>query len=174
MPDFRASKTHQLVTLAILVALDVIFTRFLSVNTPILRIGFGFLPVVVCAILYGPWKAGAAHAIGDVIGAVLFPSGAFFPGFTLSAFLGGVIYGLFFYQKRRTPLRVLAACAVIMLVLNLGLGSLWISMLYGKSYLALVSVRIVKELIAIPIYMVTILFLDKTVIAALRSSHAFQ
>ena len=174
MSDFRHSRTQELVTLAVLIALDVIFTRFLSVNTPILRIGFGFLPVVVCAVLYGPWKAGAAHAVGDVIGAVLFPSGAFFPGFTLSAFLAGMIYGLFFYQKRLTPGRVFAASAVIMLVLNLGLGSLWISMLYGKSFIALVSVRIIKELIAIPIYMVTILFLDKTVIVALRSSHAFQ
>lgn len=34
-----------IVTVALLIALDVILTRFLSIQTQFLRIGFGFLPV---------------------------------------------------------------------------------------------------------------------------------
>ena len=44
-----------IVTTALLIALDVILTRFLSIQTQFLRIGFGFLPVAVAGIAYGPF-----------------------------------------------------------------------------------------------------------------------
>ena len=69
-----------IITIAFLIALEIILTRFLSINTPILRMGFGFLPVAMCAILYGPLWAGAAYAIGDILGWMLFPTGPYFPG----------------------------------------------------------------------------------------------
>ena len=44
-----------------------------------------------------PISAGVAYAIGDILGMMIFPSGSYFPGFTLTAFLTGVIYGVVLY-----------------------------------------------------------------------------
>ena len=97
MQNIRGSdpvpNTKKLIVSAQLLALDVVLTRLLAINTPLMKIGLGFAAVALCAILYGPWWAALVAALGDLVGALLFPTGAFFPGFTLVAVVGGLIYG---------------------------------------------------------------------------------
>lgn len=96
----KNNKTVTLVTLAFMIALEIILTRFLSVDVAgIARIGFGFIPVAMVAIMYGPWFAGGAYALGDILGMLIFPKGAYFPGFTLTACLTGIIFGLILYKR---------------------------------------------------------------------------
>jgi len=92
-------KLKDIAIIALLIAMEVILTRFLSIQTPVVRIGFGFLPIVIVAMLYGPVYAGAAAAMADLLGAMLFPIGPYFPGFTFTAFLIGAVYGLFLYKR---------------------------------------------------------------------------
>ena len=91
--------TKIMVTCALLVALQVILARFLSINTTFVVVNFSFLAVALSGILFGPLWALAVGAVSDLIGATLFPFGAFFPGFTVTAGLVGLIYGLFLHQK---------------------------------------------------------------------------
>ena len=107
---------RKLVQISLLVALQIILTRFCSIQTPIVRIGFGFVPVVIIATMYGPIYAGVANGIADILGLMLFPSGSFFPGFTLTAILAGVIYGVFLYNKPITWGRIIAASVIINIV----------------------------------------------------------
>ena len=79
--------TKTLVTTALLTALEIVLSRFLSIQTQVTKIGFAFVPVVLAAVLLGPLEAGITAALGDFLGAMLFPTGPFFPGFTLTAFL---------------------------------------------------------------------------------------
>ena len=79
--------TQQLVTMALLVALDIVLSRFGSINLWNTRIGFGFVPIVVAGMLLGPFKAAVTAAVADVIGALLVPTGAFFPPLTVTACL---------------------------------------------------------------------------------------
>ena len=78
-------KTKQLAISALLVTADVVLTRLLAINTPVMKIGLGFSAVAICAMLYGPWWTALTAALGDLLGALLFPTGAYFPGFTLTA-----------------------------------------------------------------------------------------
>ena len=48
----KRTNTEKLVITAILIALEVILTRFVGISTPMLRISFGFLPMVIVA-MYG-------------------------------------------------------------------------------------------------------------------------
>lgn len=144
----RKNSTSQLVTIAVFIAIEVILTRFLSIQTPIVRLGFGFLPVAMLAILYGPIWAGVAYAIGDILGMLIWPSGSFFFGFTLSAFLTGMIYGFFFKNHDVRLPKVLIACACVCFVINLGLDTVWLSILQGQAYLAILPARVIKAAIA--------------------------
>jgi ECF transporter S component (folate family) len=146
------SNTLRLIILAFLIALEIVLTRFCSINTPIVRIGFGFLPIAVAAILYGPIWAGGIYALGDILGMMLFPTGgAYFPGFTLSAFLVGAIYGFVLYGHQVTVKRTLVASTIVAIFIHLLLNTYWLTILLGQGYLALLPVRIVKCLILIPI-----------------------
>jgi ECF transporter S component (folate family) len=138
-----------------LIAVEVVLTRFFSISTPIVRIGFGFLPVSLAGMLYGPLWAGCAAAMGDVIGALLFPAGAFFPGFTLTAFLTGFTYGALLWRRRDWS-RIILSVAIISLLLNLCLDTFWLRMITGKGYAGLLPARIIKSLILAPVQVVTI------------------
>ena len=94
----KNNNVRKLVEISLLIALEIILTRFCSINTAILRIGFGFLPIAIIGMMYGPVSAGLAYVIGDILGMMIFPSGSFFPGFTLTAALTGAPYGVFLYK----------------------------------------------------------------------------
>lgn len=144
------------ISVAFLIALDVILTRFLSIQTQFLRIGFGFLPIAIAGILYGPFWGIVCGAVGDLLGMMIYPSGAFFPGFTLTAALTGAIFGWILHNRSASIARILLASALVCIGLNLLLDTLWLDLLYGSGYFALLPVRVVKCVINIPIYTVLI------------------
>ena len=144
--------TVQVVTMGLLIALEVILNRFASINLWNLKIGFAFAPVMLAGMLLGPVKAGIVGVVSDLIGSLLFPSGAFFPGFALSAFIRGVLYGAVLYKKS-TILNVTIAALINQFVISLFVTSLWLSILYGSPYWPLVVSRIVQ---VVPLFVVEI------------------
>lgn len=161
--------TEKLVTMALMIALTIVLSKLLSINILILRIGFGFLPIAILAILYGPLWAGIGYAIADLIGAWLLPTGQFFPGFTVSAFLTGIIFGLVLYRKEVTIWRALIASALVCLIVNLLLNTFWLTFIIGKGFGVLLASRAVKELACFPIMALLIIAMDRTVIRAFRT-----
>lgn len=160
--------TKMLVTAGLLIALQIILSRFLSINAWNLKIGFSFTAVFVAAYLYGPVYSAVVAAIADLLGASLFPSGAFFPGFTLTAILTGIVFGVFLH-KQQTPVRIVAAVLIDQLILGLLLNSYWISVLYGSPYVPLLATRAVQCLIMIPVMYFTISALSKLLARSKRS-----
>ena len=138
--------TRTLTTLAMLIAIEVILSRFLSINAWNIKIGFGFVPVLIAAILYGPLAGGLVGALSDFIGAVLFPIGTYFPGFTLTSFLMGLVFGLFLYKKQGW-LPGLAAVGINQFILGLFLNTFWISVLYGSPYVPLLATRVFQSIL---------------------------
>ncbi len=143
--------TRKLVMISCFIALNIILTRFLSIQTPFLRIGFAFLPISLCAMLYGPVVGGVSAVIADILGMFLFVGGAFHYGFTISAFLSGTIYGLFLYKRPKTFFNVLVPVFLILTVVDLGLNTFWLKDLYNKGFLVLLPQRAIKAAIMLPI-----------------------
>ena len=101
--------TKTIVSLSVLVALQIVLTRFCSFSAWNVRIGFGFVALVIAAVVHGPVAAALVGGLGDMIGAIAFPTGSYFPGFTLTQVLMGLSFGLALYRK---PLHVSEANAV--------------------------------------------------------------
>lgn len=161
----------EIVYLGIFISMEVILTRFLSIQTPIVRIGFTFLPIAVSAIMFGAVFSGTSAALADLVGMMLFPSGTYFPGFTLTAFLSGTIYGTFLYNKTVNIFRISAAVVVTSVLISMGLDTLWIWMLTGKGIMILLPARIIKSLIMIPIQVATIELTWRLVVSRTRLSY---
>ena len=143
-----------LVTTAMLVAVEIILNRFLSINAWNIKIGFSFVPIVIAAILYGPVTAGVVGALGDFIGALLFPIGAYFPGFTATAFLMGVVFGLSLHKEQNLK-RTVPAVLINQFILGLFVNSFWISILYGSPYGPLLATRVVQAALLTVVQIVT-------------------
>lgn len=147
----------KLVFLALLVALEIVLTRFLSITTPIVRIGFGFLPVALAGIFFGPVYGVLAGTISDLMGFFLFPVGTYFPGFTFSAALRGFIFGMVHYPGRVDFKRTLISVIATNVIIDLFINSIWLHILYGNAYSAMVIPRLIRAGFMIPISTMLIL-----------------
>ena len=147
---YKSTKT--IAVAAMMLALQVALSVVTGIQvTPYLRISFGYLATVATAYLMGPVVAMGNAALADILVSFLKPVGPFFPGFTLSALLGGLVYGVSFYRHRVGIKHILLAKLVIDVVVNLGLNTLWIQMMGGKAFLVALPARALKNLIQYPI-----------------------
>ena len=144
-----------LVFLGLLVALEIVLNRFLSINAWNLKIGFNFVPIAVGGILFGPIGGGIVGALGDFLGAILFPIGPYFPGFTVTSFLFGVVFGLFLHKKQTTP-NIIFAVLINQCLLSQCLNTLWISIAYGSPYGPLFISRLVQTGVLIVVQFVVL------------------
>ena len=162
------SKLKKIILTAVLLAMLIILSRFLSIKTPITKISIAFIPTMLCAIWLGPKWTVLLNVLGDIIGATLFPTGAFFAGYTISTGIAGLIYGLLMYKKDDDTytekvfiIRTTIAVILVSVIVNMGLNTLWTSIITGKAFIVLFYTRIVKQLIMIPIHIIVIIFLER-------------
>ena len=129
-------RPKSLVMLSMLLACHAVLGFFQLQVTDFLRISFAALPIGVAGMLYGPTAALLLGALGDPIKYLVSPTGPFFPGFTLSAAVTGLLFGLLLYgmhqnfapcRKKRVVaiLRVAAAQLLNTLLVDLLLHTLW-------------------------------------------------
>ena len=160
--------TEVIVVTGFMIALSVVLSKLISINISFLRIGFGFLPIAVLAIMYGPVIAAIGYGAADLLGAWLLPTGTFFPGFTVSAVLTGLVFGWILYKKEVTIIRALIASALVCLIVNLLLNTWWLTFLIGKGFKVLLASRAVKEVVAIPVMALLIVAIDKSVLQRIK------
>lgn len=147
--------------MAMLIALEVVLNRFCSVNTQFLKLGFGFVPVVVAANLFGPVSAAVVWGLADLVGANLFPIGPYHPGFTLCAAMMGAVYGILLYRQRADSpwifVRAAIAASVNSIIFGLLINTWWVSMLYSsRTYLGYLVMRLPEYGVMIPLNILVI------------------
>lgn len=153
---FKHHFTSKQVTIAgVLIALQLILTRLFVIETPFLRISFLFVPTFIMAILFGPLFTGLISAFSDTLGLLLFGKiSLFFPGFTVSAFLTGFIFGCFFYKKPITMKSILIAVVMNTVIVDICLNTLWLYLMMGNLAIAQFPLRLIKAIVFIPIQVI--------------------
>lgn len=141
-------KIFTLTCLALLTAMQIVLARYLAIPvTESIRFSFSFIPVVIAARRFGILGGVIVYGLGDLLGAMIFPTGgAYFPGFTLTAAVSGLIYGLYLAKKGGTVriiLSVLTSQALCTLLMN----SYWVSTLYGSDFGAVFLSRVPQSAI---------------------------
>lgn len=118
---------------------------------PYIKIGFSGLPNRIVECLFGPVIGCIFGGTMDILKFIAKPDGPFFFGFTFDAMLAGVLYGSILYKKPVTIPRVFVAELAAKVIVNCGFNTLWISVLYGKGFLAILPMRLLKNAIMLPI-----------------------
>lgn len=96
----KKNLTKQICVLALLTAAGVVLGRLVPVvNLWNTKIEFAFVAVMLAACISGPIGGAVVGALVDFIGAILMPTGAYFPGFTVTAAITGLVFGLLLYKK---------------------------------------------------------------------------
>lgn len=163
------SKTKKIILAGLLLAILIIFDRFVSIKTLYLQISFSFLPIALTGMLLGPKYSCAIATLGDLIGSLLWPFGEYFIGFTLVDTVIGLIFGLCLYNKvegefftgKNLIIRLCIACSLTLWVVELPIMSLMLSLLYGNAFLVVLTGRLATKLVMFPIQIVILYFLSK-------------
>ena len=151
-----------LATAAVLSAVHLVLNQFTIPVSQLLEVGFDFLAVAAIGYLCGPWVAGLSGIVTDLLGYVLRPNGPYFPGWTLSAILVGVLYGLWLYRRPIKLWRVVLCKLNMVLLFNFLLTPLWLHITYGQSFVVLSSLRLVKNVIKFPLDILLLMLVLKT------------
>ena len=125
---------------ALLVAMSIVFSRVLSISTGFVRFNLGSLPVLLAALLFGPWAGFAVGAVADMIGGVL-AGYAINPLITLGAGAIGLVAG-YAWQKLpnlRTGLRLQISVLLGHFVGSMVINSLALRIFYGYAWSVLLT-----------------------------------
>lgn len=146
--------------IAMLIALTIVVERLCSINTPYVRIGFAFVPIALCAALFGPVWGGVAFGIADLIGAALFTG--IFPGITISRICSGIIFGLFLHRKEaRFFPNVVCAAVVEEVICALGLTTFFLALNSGTPFFGMLVTRLPQAGVIIALMLVVMPLLLK-------------
>ena len=158
-------QVRNVVICGLMIALAIVLGSVATIHIgPYIKVGISGVPNRVIDMMFGPAVGAIFGAVVDVLKWMVNPDGPFFPGFTVSAAMGGLIYGYAFYRHRITIPRVLIANLIVKIFVNVGLNSIWLNMLYNKAIIALLPSRIISNLVQLPVDTVLIF----TVLTATR------
>ncbi len=132
------NSTLNLAVIAMLTALLVVLALYCTIKTQALKITLDFIPVMIAAKLYGAKGAGLVAGMGDIIGYICHPTGAWFPPITLTAVITGVVFGLMLkdnsLKTTKDKLKALFSVVIAQFGISAFITPLWLNMLYGTSY----------------------------------------
>ena len=147
----KFSKTQVIAFSGMLIAIAAVLGFFKIPISSVLEIRLQSIPMAVGGILFGPVTGGIIGAASDIVCYLVKPTGPFFPGFTISYFLTGLIYGLMLHNKKPSLVRIIIASSLNAFLIGILLNSVWLSLLYGNGFVAVLTARVLKEVIMIPV-----------------------
>lgn len=154
------TKIDVLTNVSFLVALAIVLTRVFGVMIPVggglgLRLSFGEIPLMLAGVLFGPAAGAMAGGAADLIGFLINPHGGpYFPGFTLSAVLTGLLPGLLLF-RRRGELPWWKIFQVVLLtdfLTGILLNTLWVTIIIDTGFFVLLWPRLLSRIVTIPVY----------------------
>ncbi|MBE7015842.1 MAG: folate family ECF transporter S component [Ruminococcaceae bacterium] len=145
--------TKVLCICSIMVAMYVVLDMLQIPLAPQIVISFSFIPIAVTGWMFGIIPAMIVGGISDILSFLIKPTGAFFPGFTVTSILTGAVFGLVLYKAggKSIWLKSILSKLLVTILLNIGLNTLWTSILTGKAYIAILYGRIVKNAVMLPV-----------------------
>jgi ECF transporter S component (folate family) len=136
---------------AMLLAVAVVLGFYTLQLTEYIKIGFAYIANEMTGMMFGPVVGALMGGVADVVKYIVKPTGPFFPGFTISGILSGLVYGCVLYKRPLSLKRVILANGIVTVFVNLLLNTYWLTLLYGNAFMALLPARCLKQLIMLPI-----------------------
>ena len=163
--NFFMNKSKRLLC-ALFIASTIVLGIIISIRTIIITIGFSFVSIMLEAVILRPKYSIFIVTISDIIGSLLYPTGSYFFGFTITAFLVGLTYGILLYRKefkidRSFIIRLTISTIIVTGILNGLLNTVWIVMINKNASKIVLPIRIIKQLIMVPIKVFTMIGLCK-------------
>ncbi len=157
----RKFTTRKITFVALLTAISVVLRLLGFPQNSTFRIELGFLPITLIASIYGPIYSGLSYLVADIIG-TLCTGQLPLPTITVCKILTGIIYGFFFYKRKRSFVKIVCSVLCISIFIDLvAMPYALMPIMGGKSFIAILTDRVYATLFNIPLRIATIYFTFK-------------
>ena len=157
----KNKRVGSLVILALMIGLNIVLSRFVSIKAMNFKISFTFLTIVLSAYFYGYYGAIMVALFGDLLGALLFPIGPYNPLLTLTSIMCAVVYAYFFYKKDLSNKNIILACLINRFIISLFINTTIISLMYNLSFKATFITLIYSSTVMFVVEVLALCFLRK-------------
>ena len=157
--------------ISMLTALNILLQFATVIVNDFIHIAFGFLTTAAVGMLYGPVAGMMSGGLSDILKYLIKPVGAYFPGYTLTAVLVGMVFGLILYKQRPTLPRLIVARLLTVGLLTYPLNSLWQTLTIGTPLPVLLAGRGIKALAVFPIDVFLLFTVLNAVLAIYKASY---
>lgn len=147
----QLKKIRTITICAFLGAVGIVLGMHTVMVGSFLKIGFSSLANETASYLFGPVVGAVFGGTMDVVKYIMKPTGPFFPGFTLTAILAGLINGTLLYKKRITLARVCITKLTVIVFCDMILNTAWLSIMLHDPFYTLFLARVWKNVIMWPI-----------------------
>ena len=141
------------------IAIGVILGSFLRIQlSDAIRISLAPAIVMVAGSVLGPvWGAGVGF-MTDFLSYMIAnrAAGAYFPGYSLTMMLYGILAGLIFYKKAGGYLKITLSTVGIQTVCSLLLNTAWSSIMYSAPFPVMLATRLPATYISCAMYVVVL------------------
>ena len=158
------SVTKNLVLCGLMAGIGVILGYVATINIgQYLRIGFSTVPNRIIDFAFGPVVGAIFGGLLDVLKYIVNPTGPYFPGFTISGVLTGLIYGFILYKRPVSLPRIIVAEVLEKILIDCLLNTYWLSLLYGTPFWTnlITTGRMVSKLVQLPVDIIIIYIILK-------------
>ena len=135
------------------------------------NITFGFIANALGSMVYGPVVALLSGAVSDTVGYIVAPNGDYYFLFIFTEMAGSFVFALYLYRTRVTVWRLILAKFSVNLFVNILLNEpimvsyyLWLG---NKVYQPFMWIRIVKNIVMLPLESIILVVVFKSLIPAL-------
>ena len=156
--------TKEVSLLGMLIALNIIMAEVckITILPRSLELSLGFVPLALSGMLFGLVPTVTLAVVADIIGALLFNAGNFYFGYTLTAFMTGLFYGIFLHKKELSTLRIVICQLLVSLICYAFLNSLWalnwVTKTAAEEY---IGIRLLAQLGTFPVYTLILLLMRR-------------
>ena len=142
---------HTVIMCGLMGALSIILGMFASIHLGPFSITYAWIPNRIVDFMFGPIVGALYGGVMDIVKFMLKPNGTFNLAYTAIPMLAGLVFGLILYNKPVSFLRILFAQSLVKIFINAGLTTYIMAFEKGQAFMELMSVRLIKNLIMIPL-----------------------
>ena len=142
---------HTVILCGLMGALGIILKMFASIPFGPFTITYAWIPNRIVDFIFGPAVGAVYGGVMDIVKFMLKPTGTFNLGYTAVAVLAGLVFGTILYKKPVSFMRIVFAQSLVKIFINAGLSTYLMAFERGEAFMALMPVRLVKNLIMIPL-----------------------
>ena len=166
--------TRTLVFAALILALRIAMKPLKIPIAADVNITFGFIVNALGSMVYGPVVALISGAISDTLGYLVAPSGVYYFPFIVLEMAGSLVFALFLYSTDITPARLILSKFCVNLFVNILLNEpimvvYYRDVLHLTTYQPFVLVRIIKNIVMLPLESVILMIVFRAVMPALTN-----